>query len=253
MDTIVYKVGRRLRSYYRRSYYYTSGLYFDYVLKNYRADGLSWTVPQELTSRISRGYYAQGNIEQDEQHLVKKHVSPRATVLELGANIGIVSSVINKRLIYPQNQVVVEANPAVIPYLKKNKEGNRCLFKIENCVISQEKEVSFFFGNTISSGGIARENSDGSQQSVSVPGLTLADVQKKHKLTFDTLIMDIEGAEYNLLKEIEPYLDQFDLLIFEQHPSILSREQLDEINALLQKNKLSLVDESGDTAVWRKN
>ena len=101
--------------------------------------------------------------------------------------------------------------------------------------------------------GVARENSDGSQQSVNVPGLTLAEVQKKHDLTFDTLIMDIEGAECDLLKEIEPYLGQFDLLIFEQHPSILSREQLDEINALLQKNKLSLIDESGDTVVWRKS
>ena len=252
MSSIIYKVGRRLRSYYRRSYYYTSGLYFDYVLKTYRTDGLSWVVPRELTSRISRGYYAQGDIEQDEQQLVKKHLSPRATVLELGANIGIVSSVINQRLIYPHHHVAVEANPEVIPYLETNKTNNRCSFRVENCVIAEAREVTFFFGNTISSGGLAPTNSDGSQQSVSVPRVTLADMQKKHNLTFDTLIMDIEGAEYSLLKEIEEQLDQFELLIFEQHPRILSHKQLTEIEALLRRYG-SLVDQRGDTVVWRRN
>ena len=69
------------------------------------------------------GYFAEGKIEVDEQYLVKRHVAPQATVLELGANLGVVSSVVNKMLTYPENQVVVEANPTIIPYLEANKKN----------------------------------------------------------------------------------------------------------------------------------
>ena len=251
MRTFIRKVRKRLYSYYKKCFYLINGLYFDYVLKTYRTHGLSFSVPKELTSRITRGYFAEGNIEKDEQYLVKKYIAPHATVLELGANLGIVSCVTNQLLSHPERQVVVEANPTIIPFLETNRANNRCSFQIENCVVSHQKEIPFFFGNSISSGGIINKNSDGTDQSVVVQGITFDALQKKHNLTFDTLVMDIEGAEYNLLKEINPYLNQFELIIFEQHPSILNHDQLQEINQLLLQNNFVLTEESGDTVVWK--
>lgn len=252
MNTIIYKIRKKLFSYYQWWYYTIHGLYFDYVLKTYRTNGLSFVVPRELTNRISRGYFAVGDIETDEQYLVRKYVAPQATVLELGANLGVVSSAINRLLIHPENQVVVEANPTIIPYLEENKQHNRCSFIIENCIVSKQKETAFFFGTSISSGGIVDKNSAGTQESVMVPGIAFPGLQAKHQLTFDTLVMDIEGAEYELLREISDHLKQFRLIIFEQHPTILSNSQLKEINTLLEQNGLSLVDESGDTVVWKR-
>ena len=252
MRTFFYKVRKRLYSYYLRVYYIILGLYFDFIQKTYKTNGLSFEVPKSLTTRITRGYFAEGKIEVDEQYLVKKHVAPQATVLELGANLGVVSSVVNRMLTNPENQVVVEANPTIIPYLEANKKNNHCAFHIENCIVSDQKETLFFFGNSISSGGIINKNDSGKQQAIKVKGVTLADLQEKHHLTFDTLVMDIEGAEYNLLKEIEPYLPQFQLIIFEQHPTILDSDQLQEIDSILERNNFSTVDESGDTVVWKK-
>ena len=235
-NTLVVKIKKRLLSYWYRLYYYSHGLYFDYVLKQYKSNGVSITVPKALTRRITRGYFAEGNIEKDEQELVLKHIMPEATVLELGANLGVVSNVINKKLAKPDNQVVLEANPTVIPYLELNKKNNKSSFRIENKILSNQKETPFYFGHSISSGGIIDKNSNGSDNSVIVKGITFDQLQKKHNLKFDTLVMDIEGAEYELFKEIDDFLHQFNLILFEEHPKILSQEQMDEINRVLEKN-----------------
>jgi len=58
-----------------------------------------------------------------------------AAVLELGGCLGVLSCTINKRLGDPTKHVVLEANPALIPYLRGNREINRAAFIVTNSVV----------------------------------------------------------------------------------------------------------------------
>ena len=89
---------------------YVAGCYFDIRGGMYLTDGLTFEVPREHTTRQMRGRFAVDTYERPERTLVSKYLPPRATVLELGGCIGVVSCTVNRMLDRPDKHVVVEAN-----------------------------------------------------------------------------------------------------------------------------------------------
>src|SRR5438445_8047236 len=74
------------------------GLLFDLKGGRFQADGCTFVIPKDLTTRTYRACFWQGNYEKEERELTRRWIRPDDSVLELGACLGIVSCVTNKLL-----------------------------------------------------------------------------------------------------------------------------------------------------------
>ena len=247
----IFKVFRNPKNYLKALKFTLAGWYFDVFMKKFKAGGCSFDIPTSLTTRPGRGYFALDMYENVERQLVSRYIKGDEHVLELGACIGVVSCIVNARLSNPDKHVVVEANPELIPYLENNKLLNKSKFSIANCAISSKPEIAFYFGHSIVSGSLLNTNND--KQKTVVRGLSIDQLQENHNMKFDTLIMDIEGGEYDVLFDYQDKLKQFNLIIIENHPHLLDHTQISAYEDLLLKNRF-FVDASIETSkVWVKN
>ncbi|MFN0014158.1 MAG: FkbM family methyltransferase, partial [Saprospiraceae bacterium] len=74
-------------------------------------------------------------------------------------------------------------------------------------------------------------------------------------IKFDTLIMDIEGAELDFLRENHEWLRQLNTVITEihKHPDYLSEAEVSECKSILEKAGLRLEVEDGLTWVLKRS
>ena len=79
--------------------------------------------------------------------------------------------------------------------------------------------------------------------------LPIKDLEKKIGLIYNTLIMDIEGGEVEVIKEIE--LNSFSKLIFEIHFDRFSKNYIIIKNELL-KNNFKLQETYGKVEYWKR-
>jgi FkbM family methyltransferase len=136
--------------------------------------------------------------ESKEILMVKNYLSTNNNVIELGSSIGIVSSQILKK--NNGKKIFVEANPVIINQLRKNIElnSNHSNYCIENYVINHENKPMYF---SISKDNLIGKMSDDIQDnSIKVDGINLSSLIQKHNFEDYSLVMDIEGAELELIK-----------------------------------------------------
>ncbi len=148
--------------------------------------------------------------EKDEQNLVNKYIKETDIVLELGARYGSVSCIINKRINYSENQVVVEPDTRVWEALERNKIANNCNFHIVKGFISRKK-YSLTNTDNCHGYGTTAINDDMS----SIPSFTLEDIQQMYGLKFNTLVADCEGFLETFFDENPTFYDQIYKIIFE--------------------------------------
>jgi FkbM family methyltransferase len=191
-----------------------------------------------------RGY------ELSERNLVKKYVHKNDTILELGGSVGVISCFSNQILTDKTRHIVVEPNPNVIPFLNLNKEENSCEFTIEQCIVSSGvSEIDFYiYKSHLTSSVYSLKESD--REKISVKSITIDKLSEKHNLAFNTLIMDIEGFEYNFL--LENKINFFSKMIIEFHPDILGDQKITECKNILLNNSFKLEDKIGQVEVWIK-
>ena len=205
-----------------------AGLYFDIFLQRYHTEGMTFDIPKEHTTLAMRGKFTADTYELPERILIKRHVSPTATVLELGGCIGVVSCVINRILAQPRHHVVVEGNPDVIDVLKLNRDSNGCLFHIRHGVVSCKRHPKISVGCAVDSNQLACTG-------VEVPALSIEHLEHAHELAFDTLVMDIEGGEYDVLRENADRLPHLTVAIIEFHPTLIGEASTNQLFHLLSQ------------------
>lgn len=234
------------------------GLYFDLFMGEYRTDGLTFAIPRDLTSRGLRGKFITGTYELPERTLVAKHLHPDAHVLELGGSLGIVSCHVNRRLADRQAHVVLEPNAALIPWLTRNRDQNSCGFTIENRIMGSGGAAMLQKSKNSDSGRIVSTNATGASASLSdadvqyVETVSWDALERANHLSFDTLIADIEGAEYALLRDFPSEIERLKTIIMEMHPRIVGPQKMSEVVAWLDGLGFRLADEMLDTQVWLK-
>ncbi|WP_299213011.1 FkbM family methyltransferase [uncultured Aquimarina sp.] len=241
---------RRIKLFPQNTKLILAGFYFTYFIKEYKSHGVSISIPFSLTSFKFRGRFVFNTYETEEAEYLSKYLSPDATVIELGGCLGFVSCLTNKILNDKARHLVLEANPNLIPWIQKNKEENGCFFSIENVVITKEKEIPFYIHDLIVGGSLKRKT--GNQ--VNIPGTTFDSLQKKYALTFDTLIMDIEGGELELFRNHKEEIAKFKMIFFEVHPfaGILTNEEAQECEGILSQLDFRLIKRDGHFQVWEK-
>lgn len=223
------------------------GALFTLIHKYYVIDNFRFIYPKNLTSLGFRSRFYFDVYESDERYLIKKHIHKNDRVLEVGGCIGIVSCLINKILENPYSHVVVEGNPHLLSTLYKNKHINQCGFIIENCIIGNTRYSDFYIHDLIVGGSADRQTSD----KIEVVTRSFQELIVKHGL-FSTLIMDIEGGEYDLIINNTVEIMMFDKVIAEIHDFIIGEEKANLIRLTLKNLGFNQVEKIKENEVWVK-
>ncbi len=140
--------------------------------------------------------------ESSERRAVKRFLTSTRPIVELGASIGFLSLLVARR-VRPHRQVLVEANPKLLPILRRNLELNGI-----SDVTVLHAAVSYGAGDQVAfqtltetvSGHIADAEVHRTDNPITyVPTLTLGEILHKTGVGEFTLLSDIEGAEWNVI------------------------------------------------------
>ena len=188
--------------------------------------GLKFTSGNIVLAESAKESLENGTWETSEIQLCKKYLKPTDSILELGACLGVVSCVTNSMLTNPENHVVVEANPETAKILAVNREKNDAKFIIENCLVFRKHSGKFYPASGAPQSGSTIIHNDGLDKKeenqfefdfVYLPVTTVDELEKKHRKDFNVLIMDVEGGEFQFIKENKRLLKTVELAIIEFH------------------------------------
>lgn len=195
--------------------------------------GCRFDVSHPQISRALRARLLRGRYERSELELLKAWLDPAAPVVELGGGIGVVATLVNRRLHSPAEHVVVEANPSLIPVLERQKAANGVAFTVEHAAVdySGAPTATLRVGDEFIGGRLGEADAPGTFE---VPTITLARLLARYPSTGGTLICDIEGVETQLVaREGHLLRAHFDTLVIEVHPEFRSQAECDALFAQL--------------------
>lgn len=173
--------------------------------------------PINITNFQSQnGSFVTFDFEEIEHSLVRRFVSPDATVLEVGVRYGTTSCVLDRRLRNSGKQVAVECDDLVWPALERNLKSNNCGAKLEKSMITNKvfKKSKTRWGGEYTTYFVE----DGPGKEVTgepVPTISFDALQSKYGYKFDTFLIDCEGCFYHMLKEFPDMVDDVKMIILE--------------------------------------
>ena len=170
--------------------------------------------------------------ELDEQVLLFKYLDKDDSVLQLGANIGTSCILVDKVL--NGNNICVEPNLGVIPFLKKNKEFNKAKFVIIDGIISKKKGMMLVESDDDNKYGSFISKSEGKI----VKNYDFNKLNKKYK--FNVLFADCEGCLESFFDEYPESIKSFEKIIFEK-----DREEdcdYNKITRFIEKNNFKYIE-----------
>jgi FkbM family methyltransferase len=241
---------KKLKRYPKEFIYFFGGLYFTFFKRYYRAKGVKIIIPSEVTTFRFRGRFIFEKYEYEESLYINEYLDRESSVLEIGGCLGYVSCLTNNLLKKPENHLVLEANPDLIPWIEQNRELNDCSFIVLNEVVSKKKVNKFFISSIIHLSSLNNPSSDVRL----VSGTSIAALQERYNLRFETLIMDIEGGELNFLREHSEELVFFKMIFIEIHVfgQMLSEEEGNECENILSSLGFMREVKQGHFQIWRK-
>lgn len=185
----------------------------------YHGKKLYYTKPSELLHGLNEIFI-------DEIYLL--NLRPQPYIVDCGANIGM--SIIYLKEKFPDAEIIAfEPDDKNFDLLKKNIES----FELTNVTLQQEAvwiadtEISFKSEGTMSS-KIDTNNSD----IFKVKAIRLKNILNR---TIDFLKIDIEGAEYEVLKDVAENLQNVKHMFLEYHGKFTQNLELVEIFDIIQK------------------
>jgi FkbM family methyltransferase len=173
---------------------------------------------------IVNGQYEQGEIE-----LIRQRIEPSDRIMEIGTGLGFVSAYCS-RIVGSDQVYSFEANPLNVEMALRVYEKNNVRPHLQNALLADCKGMIDFPVNRKSR--LASSLLKTSGEIVQVPQLNLNETIEA--LRPDFLIMDIEGAEYDVFRMIR--FQTIKKIQVELHPSILGEAKMNEIFDLLRAN-----------------
>ena len=194
--------------------------------------GVKLNVDNPLVTTRHKGSMFFGIYENAERELATTYLDRALPAVEIGGSIGGVSCIVNRMLHRPEDHVVLECNPILLPTLRLNRDLNRARFAIEEAALAYDAEtVSFAVSDHFMLGG--RMGQTGSE--VVVPSTTLSKVFARYGFDTINLISDCEGAEAELVEnEAELLQSRVKWLIVETHPAIVGPDRCEGMIRALQ-------------------
>jgi len=158
--------------------------------------------------------------------------SPQPLIIDCGANIGI--SALYFKTLYPDSQVIAfEPDTKVFGYLQKNTAAwkDRGIALVNKGVWREEGELQFL-SEGADSGHVVNE---GEKPAGTISRIQVDRLSKYIDRPVDFLKIDIEGAELEVLREIEQKLPLVHNLFIEYHSFTGQEQQLDQLLQILSR------------------
>lgn len=205
------------RLYVARQWYLRK--YFSLMGDRIRAYGLTFVVDNPLITPNQKHYLRKEVHEADEVRLTTAYLDPTRPTVELGGSIGVVACLTSRMLRRPEDHVVVEANPLVVPTLQKNRELNGCRFEVVTAALAYGAPmVEFTVGPDCMTGAMKAAGS----QKLRVPAVSLREIVEPRGFQAINLIVDVEGAEIDLVaNELDFLKERVKLFFLETHERML--------------------------------
>lgn len=152
-------------------------------------------------------------------------------IIDCGANMGV--SVLFFATQYPNARIIAfEPEEEIFEVLEKNiKSYNLSNVEIHKKAVWDSETTLQFFTDHGMGGSLA--NVFHNQDPTNVKTVRLADYLHE---SVDFLKLDIEGAEYTVLKDCEQYLKNVDHIFVEYHSFVDQEQHLEDVLQLLKKN-----------------
>lgn len=196
------------------------GLAFLLFRRRFHLSGMQFAVPLKGQSWASLATYWFDDYEAPERAFCDRFIRPSDRVCELGGCLGIVSMTINRRLDQPATHLVIEANPQLIPLLEANRALNHGAYRVQHGAVGDGSALPL----DVSQGLLKSMCARGEAPRVEiVPGCTVDTLFAQHG-PFDVLVMDVEGAEEQVLLGEGTAWRGVRLIILEWHPSIIGED-----------------------------
>lgn len=206
--------------------------YTNYVNRLYQLPGTAKLYGKVFTFHHKLAYVATlGEVIKKEIYKFKTN-NNKPVIIDCGANMGL--SILFFSMNYPEAEIIAfEPDISVLPCLEKNIETyqmhNVKLFK--QAVWNSTEILDFYTDNGL---GGRLDISYADKKPFKVEAIRLKDfISDKH---IDFLKMDIEGAEYKVIKDCEPFLNQIENLFIEYHCPVNEIQRLDEILLIMKNN-----------------
>jgi FkbM family methyltransferase len=210
---IVSKIIRRLKGRWRKLTNAKTVTLDDVIL-----DTTQGNLPKLVRSLLFKESY-----EEAERILISDVLKTGMRVVEIGTGIGLISILAN-RLCGRGNVMSYEANPFLEPIIRRNFDLNGLSPNlIMRAVTADGSKVSFFRSENIVSSSLYDRKL--TKEMISVESEAFPDILARH--TPDVIIMDIEGAEVDLLGSFDP--GGVRDMIVELHPHIVGQARIDAL------------------------
>lgn len=163
-----------------------------------------------------------GIYESAEARFIRRHLCTRRDVVELGASLGVISSLIARKLAPGYRLICVEANPGIIPLLRQNIAVNAPRAAVSVLGGAIDYELSAGDTAVLHVGGAhttTRLLTPGDVTGSRLPtqAVHLRDLLRSMHIERYTLVADIEGAEAGLLMDDAESLSGCEQMIVELH------------------------------------
>jgi FkbM family methyltransferase len=247
---VVGVLAQKLKSTWRRGELWQLGRFVGMPTDIVRLDGCKFLIAKDRVPANVVDLLLSDLYEEPERKALRRFLNPELPVVELGACIGVVSCLTNCRLLKPENHVVVEANPALLPLLEDNRARNGCRFKIVQAAVSHGAEtIPFNVDDNILASSVHGDERRG----VAVSTMTLERLLNEHGFQRATLICDIEGAELQLVEhELKVLGERVSTIIMELHDRVVGQEPTQRMLASLESVGFNIVSRDGDVVVLQK-
>jgi FkbM family methyltransferase len=246
LDVLAYK----LKSTWRRGEVWELGRFVGRPTDIVRLDGCKFSIAKDRVPANVVNLLLSDLYEEPERKALARFVNPELPVVELGACIGVVSCLTNRRLLHPEKHLVVEANPALLPLLEDNRKRNGCQFKIVHAAVSYGAETIAF---NVDDNILASSVQPGEREPVVVKTVTLERLLNEHGFERATLLCDVEGAELQLVEhELQTLSERVATIVMELHDRIVGHEPTQQMLARLESAGFKIVSRDGDVVVLQK-
>lgn len=232
-------------------YHWRNGPGFDY-------HGIPISIPDGIPYSI-RKQLMQGRYEEPERRLIERFLDPAQPLIELGGSLGVLSAYIGRRLLPETPYLVVEANTRVVEACRHNARTGRGAegkLTVMNCALAYgASEVSFPVSDHVHVNRL-----DGASQRdlemITVPAHTLAALRAMldDRPGRFTLVMDIEGSEYDVFTNDREALRDCTLAIVETHPHFFAErgKTLEEFLELTRANGFAVAGQDGNSFAFHR-
>jgi FkbM family methyltransferase len=160
-----------------------------------------------------------GIYEYPERLLVSRWLPSDIDCVELGCSIGVISRVILSKLKPPCRLIAVEASRDLLGLTRKNIESAGFVSRfttIHRAVHYEEESVAFANHTDHIRGQVARS---GHNNGMETPCVTLKQIIQGNNVGIFSLVMDIEGSEFDLVAKDSESLAACQAIITELHGS----------------------------------